>query len=893
MKKVLLALFLIFGFASAGFSIAELEIIDESGNKQSGLFQNLEINIPSDSVGKYYIINVTDLSSNATFGVENKGKGNILLRFNAGVTSQSQIIYQVSANKESFTSTSDYYALSSCQVDKSTINRPRRSFLIMNGGDTKFLKFSLRDCDTGEIKNIEKMDLKTTLLALETQMNDNSVNAREQSLISVYGLPTVIIGQATTRSLATTGNMCKRANITSIELYDGNNKKISDLALKQANQVNQDTTINFTIENKKDTNYRKMHFRVTCKGNKIAKYYFDARPEKIKVSGLPSEGEWLYAEQKYKSDGSDYNDGFSSAINCTNCKVIENKLEAKKMKKAITLTPVDANGKTVEAYNSVSEIVIAGKIYGDGTNAVTNTSDANIINETKNETKDKTTLIRPCVAGSRAGCEIALAEIKGAKSEIYTDIVGKAKVLAYNNVGPTMLYGVDTEWTKYSQSYKASNSTSQASTLCVNGESHSDEKSVTINGKKHNLVGCNIPFVTEKGSNELNFYTFKPAVYKLLFEGKNSPANDSYGINKLTYIHTIKAEDYNAASNEIFEAADFNASILAIGASLESLKNNRALSHYDNHLKVANKLTFSGNPANPTITIEGDSKANDIAAGFSVTASNKTDISDAIILTLEPNNPYNHKIGYKGIDISTDITTDKENITINMLEENFYAGKNIKVNKLNFKREDLLARNYVHIGKSSVDINITKNAALNTKITNEKAAFVFGYEGADLNFVDAAIIAPNLASNDITIDGNVDGAVYLAGYCDPAHAACNEGDIFISDTIAGHINYFGFTDIRGTATDSLFVYEGATFSQFGRGADFLRSPNSRATIRLKGSKAREYCRIFRNCYELGDDNFGTTFDIYKDRTTQWHGSGDQGTNIFDGTARRKDQRQGF
>ena len=227
-----------------------------------------------------------------------------------------------------------------------------------------------------------------------------------------------------------------------------------------------------------------------------------------------------------------------------------------------------------------------------------------------------------------------------------------------------------------------------------------------------------------------------------------------------------------------------------------------------------------------------------------------------------------------------------------MLSDNFYAGKNIKVNKLNFKREDLLARNYVHIGKSSVNIDMTKNAALSTKITNEKAAFVFGYEGADLNFVDAAIIAPNLASNDITTERDVDGAVYLAGYCDPTHAACS--DIFISDAIAGHINYFGFTDIRGAATDnSLFEYVGANFSQFRRGADFLRSPNNRATIKLKGSKAREYCRIFRNCYGLGDDNFGTTFDIYKDRTTQWHGSGDQGTNIFDGTARRKDQRQGF
>ncbi|MCI7023338.1 MAG: hypothetical protein MR964_03805 [Campylobacter sp.] len=881
MKKVLLALFLMFGFVSAGFSRTEFEIIDESGNKQSGLLKNLEINIPSGSVGKYYVINVTNLLSNATFGVENKSKGNIILRFNAGVTSKRQIIYQVGVNDKSFAS--DYYALSSCQVDKSPTTRPRRSFLIMNSGDTKFLKFFLRDCDTGKIEDIkEKLDLQTTLLALETQMNDNSVDTREQSLISVYGLPTVIIGQEATRYLfiSTKGNrnefLCKtRAGIKTIELYDGNNKKISDLALKQANQVNQDITINFTIENKKDTNYRKMHFRITCNG-KIAKYYFDARPKQIVVKGLPNANEWLYAEQKYKSNGTDYNDGFSSAINCTNCKVIENKLEAKKMK-AITLDPVDAKGKTVEDYNSVSEIVIAGKIYGDGT------SDA--IKETKDEKKDKTTLIRlirPCVAGSRAGCEIALAEIKGTKSEIYTDIVGKAKVLAYNNVGPTVLYGVDTEWTKYSQS--------RATPLCANGESHFTEKSVK--GKSHKLVGCNIPFVAEKGG-DLNFYTFKPAVYKLLFEGKNSPANDSYGTNNLTYIHTIKPEDYNPTSNEIFEAADFNASILAIGASLESLKNNRALSHYDNHLKVANKLKFSGNPANPTITIEGTSTKNNIATDFIVTASNKTDISGAIMLTLEPNNPYNHKSGYKTNPARTEIT-DKENITIDMLSDNFYAGKNIKVNKLNFKREDLLARNYVHIGKSSVDIDMAKNTALNTKITDERAAFVFGYEGADLNFVDAAIIAPNLASNDITIDGNIDGAVYLAGYCDPTHAACNEGGIFISDTIAGHINYFGFTDIKGGATDnSLFEYVGATFSQFRRGADFLRSPNSRATIRLKGSKAREYCDIFRNCYGLGDNRFGTTFDIYKDRSTQWHGSGDQGTNIFDGTARRKDQRQGF
>ncbi|MCI6819171.1 MAG: hypothetical protein MR879_04080, partial [Campylobacter sp.] len=655
----------------------------------------------------------------------------------------------------------------------------------------------------------------------------------------------------------------------------------------------------------------------------------------IRVSNLPKKDEWLYAEQKYKIDGTAYEDGFSDFIklakawqkgflltkaekevfektgqeffsltntgkNCDNCeiKVVESKLDSNKKMQPITLTPVDAQGNKIENYNSISEILITGKIYSDGSNQ-------NIINETSGKN-----LIRPCVAGSRANCQIALAEIKGDKSEIYTHIINNQKVLTYNNVGPTVLYGADTEWTKYSQTYKAEDSgptPNQESTLCNKFESHSNEKRVRINNKNYLLVGCNIPFVPEgdgdkDGSDEINFYYFKPAFYKLIFDNKNSPANDSYGTNKLTYIHTIKEGDYDTTKNEIFEAADFKPSILAIGASLDSLRYNRALSHYDNHLKVAKKLKFSGNPANPTITIVED-KPNDIADNFNVTASNsKTDISDAIMLTLEPKNPYNHESGYQGSHVSKDITTDKDKITINMPEKNFYAGKNIKANKLNFKREDLLAKSYAHIGKSSLDIKINepKNATLNTKIENDKAAFVFSYIGDDLNFVDAAIIAPNVASNETTADG----AVYLAGFCDPeSHAACRESGLFISDTIAGHINYFGFDflaygkhdiDIKESTTDRLFDYDQATFAQFKRGADFLRNLNANEVkIELKGDKAREYCNIFRNCYPLGD-KFGATFDIYKGRNTQWHGGGDQqGNTIVDGAARRKEQRLNF
>ena len=911
MKKVLLALFLMSGFVSAGFSITDFKITDENGFTQSGINPPLNLNIPAGSIQQYKI-NATELKTGTAVFFTNNSTGNILLRFNAGVTSKRQVIFKVGDDGNNYSS--DYYALSSCEVDKNPQNRPTRSFLIINSGDTKWLKFSLRDCKTGDIINnsTEKINLQTTLLAIRTQMSDNSVDPKGQSSSTARGLPTVIIEQEAIRDLSTksiTGKeefLCETIDgVQTLGLYDGSDNPIEkNLNLAQAfvNPLDiKETKIKFTIKNQPGTNYRKMYFEVTCKNGGNQRYYFDARPKQIVVKNLPNANEWLYAEYGYKSNGTAYDDEFSKAIKeqkdfstkCDNCKVVANSLESKKMN-AITLDPVDANGKTVEAYNSVSEIVIAGKIYSDGANQ-------NPINE-----KSGNNLIRPCVAGSRANCAIAIAEINGAaKSEIYTDIVNKTKVLAYNNVGPTVLYGVDTEWTRYSQS--------QATPLCDVLESHDYEKNVMINGKEHHLVGCNIPFVdanvvNAKIGDEINFYSFKPAVYKMLFESKNSPANDSYGTDKLTYIHTIKADDYDAANDKIFEAADFNASILAIGASLESLKNNRTLSHYDNHLKVANKLEFSGNPANPTITING-SKTNDIAADFSVTVNNdETDISGAIMLTLEPKKPYNHKEGYNANPTLTEIK-DKNNIDINMPNDKFYAGKNIKVNKLNLKREDLLARSYAHIGSSSVNIDMTKNTDLNTKITDEKAAFISSYKGDDLNFVDAAIIAPNVASSGTTTDG----AVYLAGYCESTTlTACKESKVFIPSAIAGHINYYGFDflaygnnpDVKESTTDSLFDYEGVDSSKstkFKNGADFLGGFTAdEVTIKLKGDKAEEYCNIFRNCYELETGKFGTTFKSYKASITKWHGGGDeQGKTIVDNittdgkNTRRKEQRLSF
>lgn len=972
MKKVLLALFLIFGFASSAAanthttSTPAFSIIDESGQTQNDPLQGSNLEVTKNGT-KRYKIKATNLSSDTTIFFKNNGLKNIILRFDAGstsknqndATSKKQIVYQVGFENDF--STSDYLAFSSCEVDNNPNGRPTGSFIIINSGATKFLRFALRDCETGEIKKDEKVNLETILSVVETELSDTSVDHKKEK---TFGLPTVIIGQETVRDFSTrsakTGQeefFCRAANNVDdkkgLELYDGNGKKVDSFSYKK--RTGEPSKFSFTIENKPDINYRKMHIKLICKQSVIQdgvvsvigrnnteerKYYFDARPKQIVVKNLPKD-DWLYAEQRYGMNGKpdenrfnefiekvkDHKDFFlltdtekkifdelgqevfleitNNGQKCENCeiKVIESKIESKEMK-PITLTAVDAKGKEIESYSSIAEIAITGKIFSDG-------SKGNIINE-----KSGNNLIRPCVAGSRANCEIALAEIKKDKTEIFTHIINNKKLLAYNNVGPTVLYGADTEWTKYSQTYKApdsgstQNQTRQAnqanqSTLCDKFESHSG-RGVTINGKNYNLVGCNIPFVPENGKegDEINFYSFKPAFYKLTFDNKNSPANESYGTDKLTYIHTIVPGDYNAEKNEIFEAADFNPSILAIGATLESLRYNRALSHYDNNLKVAKKLIFSGNPANPTITIDGEEQ-NNIAVDFKVTAknNNKTDISDAILLTLEPNDPYNHESGYKSASVSTDITTDKDGITLNMPASNFYAGKNIKVNKLNFKREDLLARSYAHIGKSSVNIDIgdTNNAGLKDKITNDQAALIFSYKGDDLHFVDAAIIAPNVASNENTADA----AVYLAGYCDPAnHAECKDSGIFIKDTIAGHMNYFGFEFlaygkkekdkvIKESATEGLFKYDQANFSQFKRGADFLSNfAGNEVKIELKGDKTREYCNIFRNCYPLGT-NFGTTLNNYKARSSQWHGGGEQGDNIVDAGARRKEQRLNF
>ena len=60
MKKVLLALFLMSGFVSAGFS-ADFTITDESGFPQSVISSPIfELNIPTGSV-QQYSVNITDI----------------------------------------------------------------------------------------------------------------------------------------------------------------------------------------------------------------------------------------------------------------------------------------------------------------------------------------------------------------------------------------------------------------------------------------------------------------------------------------------------------------------------------------------------------------------------------------------------------------------------------------------------------------------------------------------------------------------------------------------------------------------------------------------------------------------------------------------------------------
>ncbi len=448
MKKVLLALFLIFSFASSAYADTHttnspaFSVIDEEGGKQENAFDELKLDVTKTGT-KRYKIKVTDLSPNATLIFRNNSLKNIILRFDAGstskdkdgATSKKQIVYQV-GSQNNF-STSDYHAFSSCEVDNNPNGRPTGSFIIINARQTKFLKFALRSCDTNEIKQDEKLNLETILSVVETELSDTSV---DHTLPNTYGLPTVIIGQETVRDFSTrsakTGQeefFCRTANNVDdkkgLELYDGNGKKVDSFSYKK--RTGEPSKFSFTIENKPGINYRKMRLKLTCSpqgekgstGQKIERlYYFDARPKQIVVKNLPEEDEWLYAEQKYGMDGEPDKNRFSEFIekakthkdfflltntekkvfdevgqevfleitnngqNCENCeiKVIESKIESKKMK-PITLTAVDAQDKPIESYSSIAEIAITGKIFSDG-------SKGNIINE-----KSSNNLIRPCV----------------------------------------------------------------------------------------------------------------------------------------------------------------------------------------------------------------------------------------------------------------------------------------------------------------------------------------------------------------------------------------------------------------------------------------------------------------------------------------------------------------
>ena len=84
MKKVLLALFLMSGFVSADFTIT-----DESGTPPQSGFDILKLNIPTGSVQQYKI-NATELKTGTTVFFKNTSGGNILMRFDAGATSNNQ-----------------------------------------------------------------------------------------------------------------------------------------------------------------------------------------------------------------------------------------------------------------------------------------------------------------------------------------------------------------------------------------------------------------------------------------------------------------------------------------------------------------------------------------------------------------------------------------------------------------------------------------------------------------------------------------------------------------------------------------------------------------------------------------------------------------------------------
>ena len=548
---------------------------------------------------------------------------------------------------------------------------------------------------------------------------------------------------------------------------------------------------------------------------------------------------------------------------------------------------IDVNGDVVKGYDSARmEVVIASKLI----------------------TADEASKNLPC-KDEPGKCQIGYIQLNGGTNVnnqlpipkgIYTDF-GTRYALEFKHIGPTQIFGHDSTWTVFSRDRSLDNNA-----LCI---VDSASNIPNVNG----IIGCDIGLSEKSGAmttpdnpdeETIDFYTFTPAAMKMQIELKNSPINNSYGTDKWTYISNIQREmekrkSEGAVNNRVppFESADLNVSVYALGANKNNFCSNTPSVvnrfTYSADLKV-HDLNFAGSPKNPYIN-KADPTGEifmDKIQDFSIKAlSEKLFKKDELaIYKAEISRPqkagFNHEFDYV-VDDFKDAKSILESspVSLDRPASEFLGGKNIGEYRLNFIRNDLLARNYVNIKDDDFEI-ISDETTWNWLKDIGEIAIAYSLKG-DLTFVDAAMIAPDFANN--TDRNKADQAVYLAGYCD---SDCDKAGI-LGEKVPNHITYniFSHSPLPGAdPKPNMFKYEGATFKERVAGADMINGfTGDEVSVLLQdkdeatdNEELKKYCEIFRNCVDLGEGKYGLKFKVFGAAATSWHGAGeDQGTTILD------------
>lgn len=815
-----------------------------------------------------------------------------------------------------------YFVRSNSVINSVIINKEATRELKRTGG--------LKEC-----KEIDKVELKFY-----------KNNEEKETCYSYDTKPLVLFGECTQAMIKV--GQCKKVGKGEEVYYQGCIEdpkqvgSVSDFSYK-IDKNDGKTYITFTVPNDENTFHRKMFLETTCKEkseasevlyskkeqkgkeiNQKIRYYFDARPAKLLMTPaitrehdalMRGDSNWnaddLYAEYDYPVG---HDTQISSLDHLT--KKEENKMLAinlrkegenykrthediKEYNKKIKITALDGKGNVVKNYNSLVDVWIVNALY--------------------NKDKEK----EPSCIGFSDTCTSNFMIMKTGENEggIFTRLYkGGLKYLRYNNVGPTQIYARDQEWAYFSINHGGEEP------ACVLHSTSNDEAK---DPKRLNRIGCNVGLVVEGGSTEpddkgVNFYYFKPAVFKLKVDIANSPAdnNTSYGSKYYTYMHSIneKASDpihgitksKDEEGNErvdIFESAKIDANILAIGASEGSFESDAALSDYDADLTIAEYIKFTNLGTRPKLEYVGgktQTENNRVVDDVPLYIQANEDLATAIMVDVSDPDKVKKISKADEADKFVEITTTNdagENITTNALRidkdwTNFKAGRNISKYRLNFERNDLLSRSFIRIGASTSKLNediFGDDGDLWQDIEKQNISVSGSFRGDDLVFIDPAIIAPDFSSN-----GANDVAVFLGVYCE------KDCEKYFGARIPNHIRYYAMpvnvvTDTNNTSSGSrtsLFEYD-VNFSKYLHGADYLSGDGRKnVTLKLKGDNdtKKKYCAIFRNCVPLGGNEYGMRFDVFFSGNSTWSGGGEeQGDTIVDDTnnKRRKAPRMSF